>query len=213
MNKPNYELKAKVISTGLVDIQKKVSLTFFKCNQEVNSLLETGEILDNWKPMDKETANYYSLYYKTNYPNEWKEAERVNNASYHRTKRLKDKIESMLASGSCIFLTLTFTDNVLANTSEITRKRYVARFLKSVATFYIANIDYGKKNQREHYHAIVKCDNVDGSYWSNNYGNIDFERINYSETCSVKVAKYINKLTNHAIKETTKQTRIIYSRL
>lgn len=212
MKKPNYELKAQVISNGLVDIQKKVSLTFFKCNQEVNALNETGEIIEAWKPMTSETAEYYSLYYKTNYPEEWKEAERVNNASYHRTKRLKTKIENMISSGSCIFLTLTFTNDVLDSTSELTRKRYVARFLKSVATFYIANIDYGKKKQREHYHAIVNCDMVNHELWK--YGNIDFERVRVEQEDSpVKIAKYINKLTNHAIKETTQQSRIIYSRL
>lgn len=47
--------------------------------------------------------------------------------------------------------------------------------------------------------------------------NTKKEKINYNTgeiipICSEKLAKYISKLTNHAIKETTKQKRIIYSR-
>ena len=49
--------------------------------------------------------------------------------------------------------------------------------------------------------------------------SIDFERIKISskknqdiESTSKKVSKYVSKLTNHAIKETTQQNRIIYSK-
>jgi len=49
--------------------------------------------------------------------------------------------------------------------------------------------------------------------------DIDFERVRISrkkncdiEATSKKIAKYTSKLTNHAIKETTQQNRIIYSR-
>lgn len=211
--KPNYELKAKVLKDGWVEAQRKYSLTLFKKSQELKLFYDNGEIIELWKPLDPAQEKFYS-YLKDQEENKlyWKEAERVNNASYHRTKRLKLKILNMITSGSCIFLTLTFKNDVFEKTSEETRKRYVARALKTMSNSYIANIDYGKLNEREHYHAIVLADRVDHKLWK--YGNLDIERVRANEeTSPVKIAKYITKLTNHAIKETVKQNRLIYSRL
>lgn len=211
MSKPNYELKARVLTEGWAEAQKRYSLTKFKKYQETISLYENGEIIELWKPLNETLEKFYDSL-KIDNLELWKEAERVNNASYHRTKRLKEKIINMLTSGSCIFLTLTFRNDVLNNTTQETRKRYVARALKTMSCCYIANIDYGSKNEREHYHAIVLADIVSQNNWR--YGNLDFERVRANEeTSPVKIAKYITKLTNHAIKETTQQNRIIYSRL
>ena len=210
-HKSNYELKAKVLSNGMVEMQKKLSLTHFKMYQEQKALYENGEIIENWKPLNDSEIEFYKNIAREN-PEEWKEACRVNNASYHRTKRLKDRIKTMLTSGSCIFLTLTFRDDVLKSTSQDTRKQYIKKALKTMSNKYVANIDYGSKNDREHYHAVVLCDKVSQDQWK--YGNLDFERVRtHEEDSPVKIAKYINKLTNHAIKETTKQNRLIYSRL
>jgi hypothetical protein len=112
----------------------------------------------------------------------------------------------------CSFLTLTFTDEVLNSTTEETRRRYVARFLKSISENYVGNIDYGSKNDREHYHAIVEGQDLDLSGW--NYGftlslNVGYDNI---ITDSARLSKYINKLSNHATKRTTKGKKIIYSR-
>lgn len=210
-NKPNYELKAKVIANGMVEAQRKLSLTYFKQYQEEKALYENGEIIENWKPLNENQIKMYQLMAKA-FPEEWQEAFRVNKASYNRNIRLKSKISRMITSGSCIFLTLTFTDKVLETTSKDTRRRYIARALKTMSDHYIANIDYGKKKEREHYHAIVLADKVSQEQWL--YGNLDYERVRvHEEDSPVKIAKYINKLTNHAIKETTQQNRLIYSRL
>lgn len=140
-----------------------------------------------------------------------KEGRRINNASYQRSKRLKEKIAKYLQLGKCVFATLTFEDRLFNETSEETRRRYVARFLKSQSDYYIANIDYGKENHREHYHAIIVSDNIDKGAWS--YGYDYYEKIRCDNLSAVKVGKYISKLTNHAIKETTKRCCYIYSRL
>lgn len=209
--RPNYELKAKVLNNGMVEAQKKYSLTMFKKYQEAIALYENGEIIENWKPLNDNQLQVYRMMAQE-FPEEWKEAYRVNDASYHRTKRLKEKIKRMITSGSCIFLTLTFTNQVLDSTSQDTRKRYIKRALKTMSDTYIANIDYGKKKEREHYHAIVLSAKVSQDQWK--YGNLDYERVRVEQEDSpVKIAKYINKLTNHAIKETVKQNRLIYSRL
>ena len=142
------------------------------------------------------------------------EIDKIDNASNQRTKRLKKRIASMLLKGNCIFLTITFKDSVLDSTSEQTRKDYVRRFLKSLQCDYIANIDYGSKNEREHYHAIVQKDRVCYKDWS--YGNLDFERVRVNgkdyEKSKSKLSKYVCKLCNHAIKESTKRCCVMYSR-
>ena len=216
--KPDYELKAKVIENGCAMHQRKFSLASWKYYQalidmEINgdiTDLESREIiLDN----AREVLNNYSF-------EELEEAYRVNHASYARVKRLNDRVLTMLNNSNCIFLTLTFRDDVLANTSEETRRRYITRFLKEQCQCYVANIDFGRKNEREHYHAIVipKNDNIDGAFYRENYGSIDFERIRNKKnendfvSTSKRLAKYVAKLVNHAIKETVRQNRVIYSR-
>ena len=128
------------------------------------------------------------------------------------TKRVRRKITELMVFSPCSFLTLTFTDEVLNSTTEETRRRYVARFLKSISENYVGNIDYGSKNDREHYHAIVEGQNLDLSGWT--YGftlslNVGYDNI---ITDSARLSKYINKLSNHATKKSTKGKKIIYSR-
>ena len=139
----------------------------------------------------------------------WRECERINEAYYARVKRLKNRIGSMLCSGDCYFLTLTFTDEVLCSTSANTRRRYVTRLLSSYSD-YVANIDFGSLNGREHYHAVVKSPSLDLSLWDC-YGFSNAKKIASVDDFSA-LAKYISKLTNHAIKDTTQGSRIIYSR-
>lgn len=131
----------------------------------------------------------------------------------HKTFRVRRKILSMMVLGSCSFLTLTFTDDVLNNTSEDTRRRYVSRFLKSISDNYVANVDYGKENGREHYHAVVLGTELDMSGWDNyGFSNCKKVAINDDSTNSSRMSKYIYKLSNHATKQSTQRKKIIYSR-
>lgn len=136
-----------------------------------------------------------------------KEGMRINNANYKRVARLRDRIKE-ITRGRSFFLTLTFTDSVFSSTNQKTRRLYVSRYLKSITNNYVGNIDFGSLNGREHYHAVVLCDNIDHNDWP--YGAINFELITYNENCNDKIAKYINKLTNHAIKDTTKRYALLY---
>lgn len=126
----------------------------------------------------------------------------------NRQARLKNRIENMVTNNDCLFLTLTFTDDVLSNTSFDTRKKYVLRFLNNLNCAFVGNVDYGSENGREHYHCVAAIDNVSCNDW--NYGAINFKRIINKN--SLALAKYVAKLTNHALKETTNNSRIIYSR-
>lgn len=150
---------------------------------------------------------------KNNLEKEYKETIKINHASYKRTTRLKHRIEKMLLSGICYFITLTFNDNVLNNTTAETRKKYVKNYLKEQSNVYVANIDFGSKNGREHYHSLlIPLNNkIQPSLWHKN-GAINIKKVKANTTNPIKLAKYIAKLTNHAVKETTKRTSIIYSR-
>lgn len=98
------------------------------------------------------------------------------------------------------FLTLTFRDDVLESTSERTRHRYVVSFLKSVCRDYIGNVDFGKQNGREHYHAVVafKID-VDSIEWPYGFHNVKkVGSICPENRQKQQLSGYLLKLSNHA---------------
>lgn len=200
---PDYAKKADVIRSGLCITEKQVSRAFYA--QHV--LDTTGEYV--YSEMDTQRAEELQLFHRMFNLENWEEARRINHASYYRVQRLKRRIVSMLESGECLFLTLTFTDATLGKTTEDTRRQAVRRYLKSFGVPYVANIDYGKKNGREHYHAVIQTDHVDYSAYT--YGAINGEKIHSAEDY-VKLSKYVAKLTNHAIKQTNKRQVIIYSK-
>ena len=140
----------------------------------------------------------------------WREAELINNAFYARKRRLKDRIVSMYIRGPCYFGTLTFTDLVLDSTAYDTRRTYVKRFLKSTCPDYVANCDFGELHKREHYHCVCRCDSLDLLSWD--LGWFLFKPIRNSDADFNRVSTYISKLTNHALKYSTNNTKIIYSR-
>ena len=195
------ELKQFILSNNL-------HVTFNKARSVYSFDNDLGVVPDG---MDASKLKCYrSLYnYFWRFPETAQECVRLIDAKRQRTNRLENKISLMLNNQECLFLTLTFKDSVFESTNELTRRRYVSRYLASVSQYYIANIDYGEKNGREHYHAVVNGP-IDLNQWRV-YGNINVERINKPNS-SIKLSKYISKLTNHAIKNTCKNKKIIYSK-
>lgn len=129
-----------------------------------------------------------------------------------KRQRISNKIYQFVLSGNGRFVTLTFSDEVLASTTKETRRRYVARYLRTQSETYVANIDFGGKYGREHYHAIVD-NNCDLKQWKDKYGLINIKRIRNTKDDLNRVKNYVAKLTNHAIKNTTKQAdRLLFSR-
>lgn len=194
----DYRHKAQVLKTDLCKRINKLDKQTY-----LNSI--EGIIKD--QKLDDE---YFDLLMQYDY-NDIKEARKINKATYQRIKRLKDRITQYIEEKPCIWATLTFSDEVLDNTNPETRRQYVRRFLKSHSACYLANIDYGSKNEREHYHALMVVDKVPRGSWS--YGWDKYKRVRVNQKSSaVRISKYISKLTNHAIKETTHSCYIIYSR-
>lgn len=137
---------------------------------------------------------------------------RLDRSLSKRYSKLHSKVEQMLSDGDCLFVTFTFSDESLARSSWKTRRDAVCRYLSRFSARYIANIDYGKENGREHYHAVVLPDkDLDLKFWQSRYGIIQIEHIRVKDYTSKRVSKYVNKLTAHALK-TGKQARVIYSR-
>ena len=188
----DYSLRSEVLKTDLVkDIKYIKSLQFY--NPHIAEDLQ--ESLDL---MEKENPAYY------------KEACKIIDSDRSKHKRLNNRIKNMLKKGQCIFLTLTFTDEVFAITSPATRKQYVIRTLKQITNDYVANIDYGEKFGREHYHAVIRADYYNQDDWK--YGFSKGKPIVYKTDDPQAITNYILKLTNHALKETCRRSQVIYSK-
>jgi len=192
--------KQKVLLSGLHLVHKKISKYKFEASKK--------------SPNDWRNFNFaleLDNKFKEFFGDDWLIAQRLNANEYKRVKRLKDKMLNSVLSNQAIFLTLTFTDDTIARTTNLTRRRYVSRYLKSQSDYYIANLDFGATNAREHYHAVIVSKKVDYSMWRK-YGAINSKRIAPTQTSNVRVSKYVAKLSNHAIKETATQQRLIYSK-
>lgn len=210
----DYAFKAYVLKEHkeLLNEYKKTKLLEFKI-YEYN---QTGEITPLLERLSNDYMRMQDLALKVgenNLGRELLECKRIDNANIHRVLRLKERIKNMLNKGQCIFITLTFNDTTLSNTTDKERRVAVVRYLKGFNSEYIANVDYGANNHREHYHALILADKINYKKW-NKYGNINGRKVRLRDIDidKTKLAKYISKLTNHAIKETTKRSALIYSR-
>lgn len=202
MSKSNFLLKAEVLENGIYDAFRYIQQTkvaqyrHFEIPEE-NPYKTLQDALD------------WELQISSVYPSEWKEAERLYKAKCARATRLAKRLRYMIRKSDCCFVTLTFSDEVLSNTSAATRHEYVKRWLR-LFPCAIANIDFGSENGREHYHAVVLAKRVRHESWK--YGLLHSRRVKRTdERCVEKLAHYTAKLVNHAIKETTKGCRTIYS--
>lgn len=228
MSKIDYKFKAEILSTDLPVYVNKINKAFYAHWK----FIEDGTIIKS--DFDYDTAYNLRCFLLENRRSEYLEAERIVNARYKRVSRLRKFIENLLrTSDTVVFVTLTFTDDILNNTSADTRRQAVRRFLSAFSSNYVANKDFGAKNGREHYHAVIDCE-LDLSLWSR-YGFIFTEFVNAKNINKSipkrykdlpidtarefmrlddekRLSKYIAKLTNHAIKETASGSRIIYGR-
>ena len=193
----DYVYKSKILNTDLCKRIKKIdAITYLN---DINGIVNDKQLEES----------YFDLTLEYDFK-DIQEARKINKASYNRFKRLKDKIQHFLSLGRCIFVTLTFRDDILNNTNFETRRKYVTRYFKSISDFYIANVDFGTSTDREHYHAVILKDFVSDKW---EYGFTWFEVIHCSNSSSDNISNYVTKLTNHGIKETTKRHSLIYSRV
>jgi hypothetical protein len=201
------ELKQIILKNKLHREVGQLSLKAYRLYQEeVNGLYYPSLKNYSFEKLMNDKETFIKQYGSTTL----KVANNLNQASYKRVARLKERIREAVESGSAWFITITFNNETLSKTNEKTRRLYITRWLKTLSPFYVANIDYGKTKGREHYHAVITSDQRPPKTWS--YGFIDILKVKTSDNDTKRISKYISKLTNHAIKHTTKGKRIIYSR-
>ena len=217
----DYKLKVEVMSSPMFQDYKKANKILYKYYS--NGLdIQTDEY--------KNALSLLEEIEKSN-PDFYKECKRVWNAHSKKANRLKRYITDMLNVSSCIFLTFTFSEDSMKRLKSDVRRKYVTQYLSKHSDDYCANIDFGNDHiyidnfgnprqatEREHYHAVIRCDKVDYSLW-HKFGAIVGERIRVTynkETGELqdsgKLGQYIAKLTNHAIKKSAQRSSLIYSR-
>lgn len=219
MPKIDYELKSRVMELE----ETEFILTWAaKVHRYYNCRWSPSSCDD----IDFDTCRERDEYFKFFYPEEWKEAFRINTANYSRVGRLRPKLEKMLQEFECTFLTLTFSDDYLEKSTPQARRLAVCRFLNSLECCFIGNKDFGSDDvylsdkgevrqgtKREHYHAVVGrliTDEDRKRYKSLGYGTLRAKPILVPNVKAL--SKYVSKLTNHALKETAKRSALIYSR-
>lgn len=126
----------------------------------------------------------------------------------HMKKRAKAKWrynrrirEMATCYDSLYFVTLTFSDESLSTISDRTAHRYVQAWLNENCHDYLANEDFGAKNGRLHYHAVIaKKEALEE--WK--YGFWNIKRIKFTSESSIpRISSYMLKLVNHGNKLTT----------
>lgn len=163
------------------------------------------------------------------------EFERILCARYMKVSRVKKRLVWLISRFRYVyFITFTFDDKRL-NQKEETRRKLIKRTLEQIqGSKWILNIDYGKKNEREHYHCILGLNNLDldGDLIEYLFTNktkelsdiyldhklkkiypcfVSAERINCESEDIKRLSKYIDKLGNHCLKASTCNSRIVYN--
>lgn len=181
-----YVLKHKDILKYYVDYD-------FLCNK--NGIVPSLEDF-NFKMMD------YYLY---------RSSIMVYNAYRKKRNRIKKGVEFLFSlEMNLYFVTLTFE-----KVQDFISINKVAKLLDKISYYYILNEDFGLLNGRKHFHVVIGC------YYNHRelkrkitqiwgFGFTYVKNVNNSELDIKKLSKYINKISNHAIKNTT--TRCKYSR-
>lgn len=137
---------------------------------------------------------------------------RLSGRNKRRWMRVRSAVRAMLQHSNVCLVTLTFDDETLFGTNETTRRTYVRKYLSNQSDRYIANRDFGKKNGREHYHALVvgKINFKEWKHGTANSKKVKVPKDGEKEAVS-RLSKYIDKITNHALKDTACD-RLIWSR-
>lgn len=170
--------------------------------RRVDDIYQHYSNLFNFRPIWDSNKGDYIYEQRILFELYFNECYRLFDSERKRRRLLRDKINVMMSRGDCYFVTLTFDDICLAKTKQSTRRQNVSRFLNSNCFDYVANIDFGADKlftQREHYHAVVLCEDpnfVDKWKYIHNrekvYGNTDNS-----------LGLYVNKLVAHGFKDST----------
>lgn len=220
----DYVLKQKVL---LLD--EKTSILKLE-NQYSKMLYAIGKQGFCPPELHEKYLRYIHFYFAKTYPPEYlDEVERINNATYERTRRLRAKINWLLQNFQCSFLTFNFNDYTLSLDAAY-RRTLIQRTCVALDTYYIGNIDFGSSEEyvdengctrlgtsREHYHVLVakRCDTRTDSTlfdYCQKYGHVYVESCRMSREDVSRLSRYTAKLANHAVKSTAQRSALLFSR-
>ena len=198
----SYDFKEFVVLTGLINIYVAYRHYDYYYQKYLDNLQK--DRLDIIPISYLPYADF--VYYAKNFPYLWKVCENMYLARLQKARRIKNRLFFMnkfYSDKTFYFLTMTWTDKNLANFTEKNRRKYVTEYLRSISYSYVSNIDFGEKFDREHYHAVVVADYIYASDWNKRFGNLNFEVISSLDRDNKKIARYIDKLSSHAVKGST----------
>ena len=187
-------MKNEIIVSGVYDIFKARKKYLYEKYKDLDSFKNYSDL------MNEEQFDTCNKIYKNQLQRKYKIKERLNNWLYaiKEIPQYKDYI--------IVFGTLTFNDKLLKNKKE-TRRKYVERFLREQTEEYISNIDYGKINDREHYHFIALVKNkINCKEWRS---IINIKKIPIKMEDRDRVKNYLMKLNNHTFKESTRNEKLL----
>lgn len=150
------------------------------------------------------------------------QAEHLFNRNKSILYKARKRIKLMLNSDcKCLFMTLTNSDDYFSKSNYEGRLRYVRRLLKKYANDFMINTDYGRQNGREHFHCVACFSSQNDykefckAYKDHTKSAIYNRHFGKGNSDIFKGARYISALTNeklafHCVKDTTRQSRLIY---
>lgn len=132
-----------------MDKRQLECLNIYKETKRAIRAFEKDNIL-YWKKIKD-----YSYFKEVMSEEEFKETQRFVRNRYYKRYRANKKIEPIikLDKDRLVFITCTFNDEQL-KLKEETRTKKIDKWLKEHFVYSVANIDYGKKTEREHHHAV-----------------------------------------------------------
>lgn len=137
-------------------------------------------------------------------------------ARYNKSSRIKKRILYLLVHYNFVyFCTFTFNDKYI-NCCNKTKRNLIKNSLLSFSSDikFILNVDFGDLHDREHYHGIIATNNSSDlkNFLSITYPCFSWtEKIKTDKKSITKLSKYVNKLSNHCIKSSTHNSRVIYN--
>lgn len=201
-NRYDYKKERKILAESKA-ISKLVDI-FYRSFAKVDGAEVRKAVLRDLK--DKHGINRSQAYLL------WKcyHSQKVSRRS--KKARLEKKIRSWYEEGFTLFITLTYSPAFLDGTSALIRRKKVREVLNECCCDFVANVDYGKSTGREHYHAVAF--GVDGiklkTLWGDRYGFFKCEAVIPNTEGSL--FEYVDKLCNHALKETAGMDKLMYCR-
>jgi hypothetical protein len=218
-SKYDYDYKKYVIESGEYKKHKQLKKDAWKLLDGNNpNPIVTDE--------DTGTIYYYSDLFSNPYHHDKLRdcAARLINSKKRKVNLVRNKFRSFIESNKQThWITLTFTNQVLKDTTYLQRRKAVREFLYSHGLQFIGTVDFGcgrkyvsfskelrQATWREHYHILVSSF-IDVSLWTLGE-QTHITKTGIADDDIGRISQYISEASILAISHTSENVRLIYSR-